>query len=379
MPQHDLLIRAGRTFCAVSELDGPGAVAVRDGRIVASGPDVAGATRETLEFPDGLLLPGLVDLHAHPGLGDSKYGIHPDEYLLPRGTTTVMSQGDAGALNWDRYHRDIVLESATRVRMALNLAASGESRPSGCLEDLDDADVDACVHAIETHPDGIWGISLNTSLFCCGDTDPDEVWARGLSVADRTDLPFLFGTRREPDRSLDAQLAALRPGDVVTYCFHGRAESLLQGSRVRDSVWAARERGVLFDVGHGVASFSFEVAEAAVADGFYPDSLSSDFYRAHLGVEPIHDMPRTLSKLIAVGMPEEEAFTRATAKPAEILRLQDETGSLSTGSCADLAVLKWNPSAPVHCDALGVERPGGCWEPVLTIREGRVVNREKQL
>ena len=372
MPQHDLLIRAGRTFCAVSELDGPGAVAVRDGRIVASGPDVAGATRETLEFPDGLLLPGLVDLHAHPGLGDSKYGIHPDEYLLPRGTTTVMSQGDAGALNWDRYHRDIVQGSSTRVRMALNLAASGESGPSGCFEDLDDADVDACVRAIEAQPRGIWGISLNTSLLCCGDTNPDDVWARGLEVADRTGLPFLFGTRREPDRSLDDQLAALRPGDVVTYCFHGRAEGLLENGRVRDSVWAARERGVLFDLGHGIASFSFETAETAIADGFYPDSLSSDFYRRHLGVEPIHDMPRTLSKLIAVGMPGSEAFARATSKPAEILRLQDEIGSLSPGSCADLAVLRWVPDAPVHCDSLGVERPGGCFEPTLTVRAGRV-------
>jgi dihydroorotase len=379
MPEHELLIRAGRAFCPVTGLDGPGAVAVRGGRIVASGPDTTGQARQFLDFPGSLLLPGLVDLHAHPGLEDSKYGIDPDKHLLPRGTTTVMSQGDAGALNWDRYQRDIVQGSTTRVLMALNLAAAGESRPSGCLEDLDNADVDACVRAVEKQQSGIWGISLNTSLLCCGDTNPDDVWERGLAVADRTGLPFLFGTRREPDRSLDAQLAALRPGDVVTYCFHGRSEGLLKDGHVRDSVWAARERGVLFDVGHGIASFSFEVAETAIADGFYPDSLSSDFYQRHLGLEPIHDMPRTLSKLVAVGMPEEEAFARATARPAEILRLQDEAGSLCPGSCADLTVLNWNPDPAVLCDSLGVERPGGCWESVLTVRTGRVVFREDQL
>jgi dihydroorotase len=195
-------------------------------------------------------------------------------------------------------------------------------------------------------------------------------------VADRTGLPFLFGTRREPDRSLDAQLAALRPGDVVTYCFHGRPEGIIEDGYVRDCVWAARERGVLFDVGHGIASFSFDVAEAAIADGFYPDTISSDFYRRHLGVAPVHDLPRTLSKLIAVGMPEEKAFARSTARPAEILRLQDDTGSLAAGSCADLAVLGWRPDAAPLCDSLGVERPGGCWEPVMSVRAGSVLKPE---
>src|SRR5690348_7788274 len=105
---HDLLIRAGRVVCTRTGLDGPGAVAIRDGRIVASGPNVGGPAQQTIDLPDAVLLPGLIDLHAHPARSGSKYGVDPDVEFLPRGVTTVMSQGDAGADNWPVY-RDMTI------------------------------------------------------------------------------------------------------------------------------------------------------------------------------------------------------------------------------------------------------------------------------
>ena len=114
-------------ICPRAGLDGPGAVAVRQGRIVAAGPAVTGTAGEVVRFPDATLLPGLVDLHAHPGLPDSKYGVDPDAQLLPYGTTTVLSQGDAGADNWSAYRDAVVRPSRTRVFMALNLSPRGES------------------------------------------------------------------------------------------------------------------------------------------------------------------------------------------------------------------------------------------------------------
>lgn len=374
--EYDLLICAGRVFCPVNGIDGPGVVAVRGDRIVVAGPNVTGRAWETLEFPDGLLLPGLVDLHAHPGSGNSKYGINPDAHLLTRGVTTVLSQGDAGATNWERYRKEIVEASQTRVLLAINLAAPGESRPHGCCEDLKDVDVDACIRAIEAWRNGIWGVSVNTSVMACGKTNPDEVLSRGLAVAEATGLLILFGSRRHPDRSLPAQLERLRAGDVVTYCFHEKGE-LVHDGRVRDEVWAAQARGVIFDVGHGGSSFSFEVAEAALADEFFPDTISSDQYLHHVGSVPQHDLTRTLSKFIAIGMPESKVFSRATVRPAEVLGLMEEVGTLSAGACADLAVLKWNADALPLKDAHGVERPGGCWEPALTVRAGRVVFPEE--
>jgi hypothetical protein len=142
---YDHVVHAGRLVCPVTGLDGPGGVAIRGGRIAAAGPVIDGSGRETLHFPDALVLPGLVDLHAHPARGNSKYGVDPDLHLLPYGTTTVLAQGDAGADTWPRYREAVIEASLTRIRLALNLSRRGESMPGGCFESLADADVAACV------------------------------------------------------------------------------------------------------------------------------------------------------------------------------------------------------------------------------------------
>ncbi len=375
-PTADLLIRAGRVFCAATGLDGPGAVAIQGDRIVAAGPHVTVDARQTLDFPDALLLPGLIDLHAHPAVEGSKYGIAPDLHLLPRGVTTVLSQGDAGATNWPRYRATTIDASATRVRLAINLSARGEAMPGACLGDVNDIDVEACVAAIADGGDLIWGIAVNISAIACGDTDPRLIMARALEVAERTQRPLLFGSRRTPDLTLAEQLAWLRPGDVLTYCFNDfndQLDALVRNGVVREEVWAARDRGILFDVGHGMQSFSFPIAEVAIAQGFLPDTISTDQYARHVGSIPQHDLARTLSKFLAIGMPEHEVWARVTHSPAQVLGLADEIGTLAPGACADLAVLHWNPTALPLRDVNGVERPGGCWEPLHTVRAGQLI------
>jgi dihydroorotase len=374
----DLVIHAGRVVCPVTGLDGPGAVAVAGGRIAAAGPGIDGPAREVHRLPDAVLLPGLVGLHAHPARGESRYGVDPDVHLLPFGTTTVLAQGEAGALNLARYLDVVIERSLTRVRLAVNISRRGEATPGGSCEALEDVDGRACAAAVQATGrrgrSAIWGIAVNVSQATCGRTDPRAVMAAGLAAARETELPLLFGPRRADDWALREQLALLRPGDVVTYCFTDCPEGLLAGDRVRDEVWAARERGIHFDVGHGMGSFSFRVAERAIAQGFLPDAVSTDRYQRHLGLSPRHDLPRTLSKLLAAGMTEPDAFARVTARPAAILGLGDEAGALAPGAPADLAALGWNPAAPPLRDTSGVERPGGVWEPVLTVRAGTLVH-----
>jgi dihydroorotase len=373
----DLLIHAGRVACPATGLDGPGTVAIVGDRIAAVGPGIDGPAREVLRLPDAVVLPGLVDLHAHPARGESRYGVDPDVHLLPFGTTTVLAQGEAGALNLARYHDVVINRSLTRIRLAINVSRRGEATPGGCCEAREDVDGTACAGAVRaavrSGDRAIWGIAVNVSRNTCGRTDPRTVMAEALAAARETGLPLLFGARRDDDWALGEQLALLRAGDVLTYCFTDCPEGLLTGGRVRDEVWAARERGVLFDVGHGMASFSFKVAEEAVAEGFLPDAISTDRYQRHLGLSPRHDLPRTLSKLLAVGVTERDAFARVTTRPAAILGLGGEVGTLAPGTCADLVALAWNPDAPPLRDTNGAERPGGAWEPVLTVRAGTVV------
>ena len=371
---YDILIRAGRIVCTQTALDGPGAVAIRGDRIVAAGLHIDGTARHSLDFPTGTLLPGLVDLHAHPAKNGSKYGVDPDLELLPRGVTTVLSQGDAGADNWQAYYRETIEGSRTRVRLAINLSMKGEPVGGPCFRDLDWVDVDACTQVILAFGDLIWGIAVNLSRASCA-LDPQQVLRRALEVAERTGKPLLYGMRNPPDWPVAEQLALMRAGDVVTYIFRDGDWSIVGvDGRVLPEVWEARERGVLFDACHGMQSFSFRVAEAAFADGFYPDTISTDQYVRHVGSQPQHDLPRTMSKFLVAGMPEHDVFARVGARPADILQLSGEVGSLAPGACADLTLLANNDSAAPLIDCHNARRAGGCWAATLVVRAGKVVS-----
>ncbi len=370
---YDLLIRAGRIVCPKTALDGPGAVAVRGDCIAAVGADVAGTAKREFDLPDAVLLPGLIDLHAHPAKSDSVFGVDPDQHILARGTTTVLSQGDAGADHCEAFVRQTIQAAKTRVRLAINLSSVGESTPEGCFEQIENVDVSACLKAIGRFSEHIWGLAVNVSHLACGATDPHEVLSRGLQVAEETGLPLLYGLRRPADWPFEDQLALLRPGDVVTYCFRCEPHGIVANGRVHPAVRSARQRGILFDIGHGKGSFDFPVAEAAIRDGFPPDTISTDLQKRHLSDEPVHDLPRTMSKLLAVGMAEQDVFAAATAKPADVLRLSDEIGSLHEGRCADLTLLHWRDDGEPLVDVNENQRPGGFWEAVMTVRGGSIV------
>ena len=371
----DLVISAGRVIDPVTGSDAPGWVSVVDGRISAVGgaDDTPPQSGKRLDYPDGILLPGLVDLHAHPGLGDGRYGIDPDIHMLSRGSTTVLSQGDAGARNWERYKKEVIGGRKTRIRMALHLGRNGEVHPDGPFTELEFADVAECIAAIEGDDSGaIWGITVNTSIMTCGPSDPKEILRRALVAAEETGLPLLFGPRRPYGWALEEQLPLLRPGDIFTYCTDPSETTLVENGRIRECVREARERGILFDVGHGPIAANYSALGTMIAEDFLPDTISSDVYSFHLGLEQPHDLPHVMSKMRAGGMTEVQIWPRVTIRPAEVLGLEDEIGVLNPGSCADVSVLRWDEGPHVHEDIDGNDRSGGIYRPVVTIRGGEV-------
>ena len=369
----DLVISAGRVFCADTGLDGPGGVAIKGGRITASGPNVSGPAAEITDYPDAIILPGLVDLHAHPAPLSWRWGIDADTMMLRRGSTTVLSQGDAGARTWPEYRDTIVDASETRILMALSPAVLGEYEKRGVFLHLDEVDTEACVAAIAEDDGHIWGLAANLSNRACRDNDPREIMGRVLAIAERTGKPILYGTRQEPyDWPVSEQLESLRPGDVVTYCFIEPAETLDSGGKVVDALWKARERGVLFDLGLGKGTSDMGAAEVAIADGFLPDTVSSDIHNSHAGWDPPHDLPKTISRIMAVGLSEKDAFTMSTLRPAQVLGLQGEIGTLAPGASGDVSVLRWSEEPVPLADTPDGVRYGPALEPVVTVRAGRV-------
>ena len=249
--------------------------------------------------------------------------------------------------------------------MAINLSVRGESMPEGCFENLADCDVEACVATIGAGGESIWGIAVNVSEIACGQTDPRDVLILGLEAAARTGKPLLYGVRRPTLWPYDEQLAWLRPGDVITYCFRGGDWSIVDEHSRFIRPCAARERGVLFDVGHGTTAFDFKVAEAALADGFPPDTISSDLWRRTSIGNPTTIFRATLSKLIAIGMPEDEAFAAVTSRPARILGL--DFGNWLAGSrhlCRSIGLTIQFRGPAAHGPQWRKKHSHGCWEPV---------------
>lgn len=369
----ELIISAARIVCPENQIDGKGTLLIRDGRIAALESGTADFERTSsrqLTFPDGILLPGLIDLHAHPARSGSVFGVDPDTTMLSRGATTVLSQGDAGADNIREFLHSTVRTSKTRILLALNLSRIGESANAGCFENLADADVDACVNAAAEYSHLVRMIAVNVSHHACGNTDPREILRRGLRAAEQAGLPLLYGMRRPGDWPLADQLKLLRAGDVVTYCFRREPHCIVDSGHVLPCIREARNRGILFDVGHGMTSFSFEVAEAAIGDGFVPDSVSTDLQKSHTGQIPPHDLPLVMSKLAAAGMTEADLFRAVTITPGKLLNLK--AGSLTEGSPADLVLLKQENNVTL-VDAIGIRRTGKRFVAGYVLRAGETV------
>ena len=139
---------------------------------------------------------------------------------------------------------------------------------------------------------------------------------------------------------------------------------------------SAREKGILFDVGHGMSSFDFTVAETCIKEGFHPDTISTDFYKRHISNNLDHSMPTLISKLIAVGMPHNEALHKSTVVPAHILDQNNEYGTIESGKLADLTIIKWNTNQKPLIDVSGNIKHSEYYESIFTIKEGVIINQD---
>ncbi len=363
-------VSSPRIFCSEGGFDLPGTLHISDGRITA----LDGLTEiesNKLATNYDLVLPGLIDLHCHLGSAHSVFGVDPSQ-MLNAGTTLAGSQGDAGALTVDQYAAEVISPAHLKIKLAINLSQVGESMETPCFSDHGWIDIKTCIEAVDRHRDIIWAIAVNASHHACPELDPVELVDAGLKVANETGLPILYGMRRPEDWALADQLAMLRKGDVVTYCFRKSPHCIVSNNRVLECVLDARKRGVLFDVGHGCSSFDFDVAETAVGCGFLPDTISTDLQVEHFRQQIRHDLPLVMSKLRAVGMLESDIFRAVTVTPAKLVGETDR-GQLTAGSIADLTMLKESKSEEELIDTSGNTRLGKVWTATQAFVHGKAV------
>ena len=329
----DLALAGGRVLDPGRGIDGRLDIGVTAGRFGAIGD--AGRAAETIDASGLVLVPGLVDLHTHLYSGVSHYGIDPDAHCLRRGVTTAVDAGSAGAQTFRGFRRYVIEPADTRVFAFLHVAVQGMiTSLVGELEDLRWASPDQAVARAREHSDLIVGVKVRLGYQMVGN-DPQPALRLARQAAGQLGLPLMVHIidMREPITWLLRQLGE---GDIVTHCFHANEGGILTPEgRLHEEVASARSRGVVFDVGHGAGSFAYRVARAAFAQGFPPDTVSSDLH-AHNVAGPVYDQATTLSKLLHCGMSLAEVVAATTTAPAAAIRRSGEVGSLAPGRTADL-------------------------------------------
>jgi len=377
---YDIIIKNGLLIDPFQGLHDKRDVAVSNGRIEAVESNIASSgAKRIIDASNLIVTPGLIDLHTHVSYNVIRLGVDPESSCLSRGCTTAVDAGSTGYLNFTPFKKYVIEKSRTRILAMLNIESLGmiefmdrstERWPEllTCLDGIFTplfVNVENAVKTIEENRDTILGIK----------------WAHhhimGLELARKAADKAKCLIMAENRFSRDA-LRYLKKGDVLTHLYRPPGSEkdygLLDGEgKVLPEFFEAIKKGVILDVGHGKASFSWNVAEKAVAEGIKPDTISTDLWVDNIN-GPVYDMPTTMSKFLLLGISLDEVIKASTAKPAEVLGKTGEIGTLKPGACADITIFKLEKGKFVFEDTLGEKRIGSQkLEPIHVIREGDLI------
>ena len=370
----DLLIGGGHVIDPRTGIDRVLDVAVSGGQITNIAPDIPPADGDrVLDAQRKFVVPGLIDIHAHVFWGVTTFGMWPDDVCLRGGVTTVVDGGSSGPESFRGFHRWVVEGSQARVYAFVNVSRLGLIGIQAAGELLNNAyfDPDGVSRVIAEYPDRVLAIKIRTSRDIVGGPAlPLLQAAKAVGSAAARPLHVHIGDTLEPLAEL---LAVLGPGDMVTHAETPKRHGPLgDDGRIIPELWDARERGVLFDCGHGRTNFSLDVAERSLQQGFAPDTISSDMSHSSLPqLDP--GLLTVMNKWLAIGMTVHDVIKATTSAAAAAVGLGATAGSLAVGRAADIAVLELETGDFTYDDPVGATR--SCRRrlvPSATVLGGRV-------
>jgi dihydroorotase len=329
---YDLIVRGGRVIDPSLGLDDIRDIGITAGRIAAVEAALDAEASRTIDARGKIVVPGLIDIHTHAGRDAGGPAL-----ALRDGVTALIDAGTAGADNIDAVAA--VLRAAPQPSYALlNIARTGVIT-EGELNDIEAANVALARGAIARNLDVVVGVKARLSETVVGRNDL-EALRRAREAAAPFDLPVMIhvGQSYSPLRAI---LPLLERGDIVTHMYAPPPNGILdEDGRLFPDVAAARRRGVVFDFGHGVVGhFTWEMLEQATAQGFWPDTLSTDWNVMSRGTGVV-DFPNVMSKFLAIGMPLAEVVACATTHAAQVFPVFRDRGTLNPGAPADVAVME---------------------------------------
>jgi dihydroorotase len=373
--QYDLLLKGGHVIDPRNKINEIRDVAIRDRKIAAVAPTIDAATAyKTVDVKGLYVTPGLVDIHVHifasTGERNSYAGersVYPDDMTLRCGVTTVADAGSSGWRNFPAFRETIIARSRTRIFAFLNIVGHG-MRGQRFERELADMEPQPTSEMAKKHQGVIVGIKTAHYM------GPDFAAVdRAVQAGTLAGIPVMVDFGRVSAQKTLAELVTkkLRPGDIYTHVYSGLRGELDPAGHANPALFEGRNRGVIFDLGHGSGSFTWRVAVPIIQEGFLPDSISTDMHSGSF-TSSLKDMLNVMSKFLALGLPLEEVVLRSTWNPAREIK-QEQLGHLSVGSLADVAVLRLEKGDFGFLDMFGARMPGTqkltC---EMTLRDGRI-------
>ncbi|EAN4945105.1 metallo-dependent hydrolase [Salmonella enterica] len=331
-----------------------------------------------------IVLPGLIDFHAHVFHGGTAIGVNPDVICLPNGVTSVVDAGSSGWVNYPLFRNTVTTPAMVKIKSYLNVVNVGLSTlgggPTGYLENTNPANynVEKIAQTLRDNKDNILGLKLRYS----------QDIAKGKSYSSD---PFLstVALARELETSLcvhvtdsilpaDKLINHFQTNDVYAHCFHGTGHSILnEQGELYCAIKDAQSRGVIFDCSNGVAHFDFHVAQTAMEQGFYPDIISTDLtLRNSLRTDKVFSLLHVMSKYLNMGMSFFDVIRAVTTTPARLMKMEGLIGTLAPGAFADISIVKLRKESITFEDTRGVKVIGDHYiDNCATLCNGQIVYR----
>lgn len=371
----DLLIRGGHVVDPGGGHEGDLDVAITDGRIAAVDSDISAESAfHMIDAAGQYVTPGLVDLHTHIFHKVTYWGINPDPVASTSGVTTWNDAGSAGALTLPGLREFVVERARVRITAFLNISNIGLVGENYECANLAYLDVDLFRRLANQNRDLVRGVKVRMGTPTVGENGLEPL-RRARRAAEECELPLMVHVAFGPPEVEDV-LALMRPGDILTHCYTGLTMKIVDDQgRLHDYAKRAWDAGVIMDIGHGTGSFSFETAEALTAAGRRPDVISSDLHQLSIN-GPAYDLPTCMSKFLHLGLSLRDVVEAATSRPAEILGIDRDAGTLRPGSRADVALFRlYRGRFPLYDISGAMREAGELLANTLTIVGGKPLER----
>jgi dihydroorotase len=370
----DLVIANGDVLDPSRRFRGRSDVGIKNGQVAAVSPSIAAdRSVQRIDAAGRLVTPGLVDLHTHlmPHIG---IGLPADELVGITSVTTAISAGDAGAYTFGAFTHWARPQTRTRLYAFVHIASIGLAGglAPGEMLNIDYAIVDACAKTAVENADVALGVKVRITDSLVGQNGLEPL-RRALRAATMAGPQFrvMCHIGAAPG-SISDLLDLLRPGDILTHAYSGAGNNIVQNGQLVPAARAAKQRGVVFDVGHGGGSFDYTVCEPALQQGAPPDTISSDIHAVSINTPGYPTLPNVMSKFLGLGMPLEEVVARATWEPAKIIGRVPGLGTLQVGAPADVSVFDLVDGPVEFVDTRNNKRSGTKkLVPWLTVKGGR--------